>query len=137
LAAIQVQIQALLAKGAGGREKREEGGVKVAKPQIFNGTSAKIESFISACKLYIRMRMRGESVEGQVQWMLSYIQGGSADVWKKNIMEELELGEVEYELVEEFLMGLRKEFERGEEESVKAAELREVEQGEKIMEEFV
>ena len=83
-----MQIQALLAKGAGGREERGEGGVKVAKPQIFNGTSAKVEGFISACKLYIRMRMRGESVEGQVQWMLSYIQRGSADVWKENIMEE-------------------------------------------------
>jgi len=68
LAAMQVQIQALQAGGAGGREKRREGGgVEAAKPQIFNGTSAKVGGFISACKLYIRMRMRGESVEGQVQ----------------------------------------------------------------------
>ena len=69
--------------------------------------------------------------------MLSYIQRGSADVWKENIMEKLESGEVEYELVEEFLMGLRKEFGRGEKESVKAAELRKLEQGERMMEEFV
>ena len=68
MAAMQVQIQALQAGGAGGREKRREGGgVEAAKPQIFNGTSAKVGGFISACKLYIRMRMRGESVEGQVQ----------------------------------------------------------------------
>ena len=64
---MQVQIQVLLAGGAGGREKRRERGVEVAKPQIFDGTSAKVGGFISACKLYIRMRMRGESVEGQVQ----------------------------------------------------------------------
>ena len=69
--------------------------------------------------------------------MLSYIQRGSADVWKENIMEKLESGEVEYELVEEFLMGLRKEFGGGEKESVKAAELRKLEQGERMMEEFV
>ena len=74
LVAMQAQIQALLAGGAGGREERREGGgVEVAKPQIFNGTSAKVGGFISACKLYIRMKMRGELVEGQVQWMLSYI----------------------------------------------------------------
>ena len=65
------------------------------------------------------------------------MQGGSADVWKENVMEELEAGEVEYESVEEFLTSLKKEFGRGEEESVKAAELRKLEQGERMMEEFV
>ena len=52
-------------------------------------------------------------------------------------MEELESGEVEYESVEEFLTSLKKEFSGGEEESVKAAELRRMEQGGKTMEEFV
>ena len=42
-------------------------------------------------------------------------------------MEELELGEMEYELVEEFLMSLKKEFGEGEEEATKAAELRKME----------
>ena len=50
------------------------------------------------------------NVEEQVQWVLSYVQGGSVDVWKENVMEELESGEVEYESVEEFLTSLRKEF---------------------------
>jgi len=52
-------------------------------------------------------------------------------------MEELEAGEVKYESVEEFLTSLRKEFGGGEEELVKVAELRKLEQGEKSMEEFV
>jgi len=60
-----------------------------------------------------------------------------ADVWKENVIEELEAGEMEYETVEEFLMSLKKEFSGGEEESVKAAELRKLEQGGKTMEEFV
>jgi len=51
-------------------------------------------------------------------------------------MEELEAREVEYELVEEFLLSLKKEFGGGEEESVKVAELRKLEQGGKTMEEF-
>jgi len=58
-------------------------------------------------------------------------------MWKENVMEELESGEVEYEMVEEFLTSLRKEFGGGEEEVVKAAELRKLEQGGKSMEEFV
>ena len=68
---------------------------------------------------------------------MSYVQGRSADVWKENVMEEIEAGEVEYELAEEFLAGLKKEFRGGEEEAVKAAELRRVEQGGKTMEEYV
>ena len=52
-------------------------------------------------------------------------------------MDELESGEVEYESVEEFLSCLKKKFGGGEEESVKAAELRKLEQEGKTMEEFV
>ena len=52
-------------------------------------------------------------------------------------MEEMEAGEMEYESAEEFLTCLRKEFGRGEEELVKAAELRRMEQEGKTMEEYV
>ena len=52
-------------------------------------------------------------------------------------MEELEAGEIEYETVEEFLTSLKKEFGGGEKKSVKAVELRKLEQGGKTMEEFV
>jgi len=52
-------------------------------------------------------------------------------------MEELESGEMEYETAEEFLMTLKKEFSGEEEESVKAAELRKMEQGGRTMEEFI
>jgi len=53
------------------------------------------------------------------------------------MMEELESEEIEYETVEDFLTSLRKEFGGGEEESVKVAELRKLEQGGRTMEEFV
>jgi len=101
--------------------------------------SSKVAGFITACKLYIyiRMRVREELVEGQIQWILSYVKEGTADVWKENVIEELEAGEVEYEIAEEFLLNLKKEFGGGEEESVKAVELRKLEQGERMMEEFI
>jgi len=52
-------------------------------------------------------------------------------------MEELEAGEVEYKTAEEFLISLKKEFGRDEEELVKTAELRKQEQGGRTMEEFM
>jgi len=52
-------------------------------------------------------------------------------------MEELETGEMEYKTVEEFLTSLKKKFDGGEEELVKAAELKKLEQGGRTMDEFV
>jgi len=103
---LQEQIAALIAQIGGGAERRIGGGTaaatEVAKPQTFDKTLSKVSRFLSVCKLYIRMRLRELSVEEQIQWVLSYIQGGSVDIWKENIMEELEAGEVEYESVGEF-----------------------------------
>jgi len=111
--------------------------MEVAKPAIFNGETGRVGGFITACRLYKKMKLRGNTVEEQVQWVLTYVQGGSADVWKENMVEELESGEVEYESVEKLFTCLKKEFGGGEEESVKAAELRKLEQGGRTMEEFI
>jgi len=145
LAAIQAQIQALLAVGGVGAGSTERGTtgsnigsqMEVAKPAIFNEEAGRVEGFVITCRLYLRMKMREVTVEEQVQWVLSYMQGGSIDVWKENVMEELESGEAEYKSVEEFLMSLKKEFSGGEEESAKAVELRKLEQRGKTMKEFV
>ena len=60
-----------------------------------------------------------------------------ADVWKENILEDLEVGELEFELVGELLVEIKKEFGIEEKESVKVAELRGLEQEERIMKKFV
>ena len=138
-----MQIQALLVAqggaGAGGAAIGSNAGphMEVAKPAIFNGEVEKVGRFIIACRLFLRMKLRGATVEEQVQWVLSYVQGGSVDVWKENVIEEMKAGEVEYESAEDFLACLKKEFGGGEKESVKAAELRKLEQGGRTMEEFV
>ena len=56
--------------------------------------------------------------------MNSNIQEGSADVWKENMLEDLERGLLQYKNIEKFLVDIRKEFEEGDEKLVKVAELR-------------
>ena len=111
--------------------------VEMAKPAIFNGEAGKVGGFVTACRLYLKMKMREAMVEEQVFWILSHVQGGLADVWKENVMEELEVEEMEYETVEKFLTVLKKKFGGREEETVKVEKLRKLEQGEKTMEEFI
>ena len=73
LAAMQVQIQALLAVGGGARTGDVTTGsnlgpyIEVAKPAIFNGEAGKVGGFITACRLFLRMKLRGATVEEQVQ----------------------------------------------------------------------
>ena len=69
--------------------------------------------------------------------MLSYIQGGLADVWKENLLEDLKTGEIKFELVREFLLELKKKFGGEDKKFIKVAELKRTEQGRKIIEEFV
>ena len=111
---------------AASREVGREGGAEVAKPQIFDGTLSKVVGFITTCKLYIKMKMRKVAVKEQIQWVLSYMQEGSADIWKENILEELEAKEVEYESVGEFLAEINK-FGGGDKKSLKVAELKRIE----------
>ena len=58
-------------------------------------------------------------------------------MWKKNMLEKLEAEELEFKTVGEFLAEIKKEFGGGEKESVKVAESKKLEQGRRIMEEFV
>ena len=69
--------------------------------------------------------------------MLSYIQRGSANIWKKNVLEDLEEEMIEYKSVGEFLIAIKKEFVGRDEELVKVAELKKLEQGGRIMKGFV
>ena len=53
------------------------------------------------------------------------------------MLEDIEAGDVQFTSVRDFLAELKKEFEGGNNEPAKVIELKKIEQGGKIMEEFV
>ena len=124
-------------RGVGERVIVEVTSTKVTRPQVFDKISLQVLGFVMVCRLYIRMKMRGAVVEKQIQWILSYVQGRLVDVWKENTLEDLEVGLLEYETIEEFLADIRKKFVRGDKESVKVAELKRLEQEGKTIKEFI
>jgi len=138
---MQIQIQALIVGGAVAGRGAEGSSIgshmEVAKPPVFNREAEKVGGFITACKLYLRMKIRETTVEEQIQWILLYVQEGLVDVWKENMLKDLEVGEIEYESVGEFLAGLKKEFGGEDQKATKMAELKRIEQGGRTMEEFV
>ncbi len=83
------------------------------------------------------MRMREAALEKQIQWVLSYVQGELADIQKENILEDLKAEMLEYAIVGKFLVNLKKEFGRGDNKTMKVAELKKVDQRSRTIEEFV
>ena len=51
----------------------------------------------------------------------------TVDIQKENVLKDLEVEEVEYELVGEFLMEIKKEFRREDEKSVKVVKFKKME----------
>jgi len=51
-----------------------ESNTEVAKLQVFDGTARKFLRFLMSCRLFIRMKIKGDAMEDQIQWILSYIQ---------------------------------------------------------------
>ena len=56
---------------------------------------------------------------------------------ERKILEDLEIGELEYVIVGEFLTDLKKEFDRENNKIIKVAELKKVEQENRTMKKFV
>ncbi|KAF7761981.1 hypothetical protein Agabi119p4_9973 [Agaricus bisporus var. burnettii] len=112
--------------------------IDVAKPKIFSGDGRELSGFITACKIYLGLKMANRRQEEQITWTLSYVQGGAAESWKENIMEMIENGEEEApDSTEELFDSLQNNFGDADEESTAVGKLRLMEQGSKSAEEHV
>ena len=65
------------------------------------------------------------------------MQRESVDIWKENVIKDLEGGNVEYISVEDFLADLKIEFEKENNKLAKVTKLKRVEQRERTIKEFI
>jgi len=96
-----------------------------------------VSAFINAAQIYIRMKMTEEVAMTQVAWVLSYVQGGIAEAWKDNLMDELAKGESEVKTVEQLFSKIRNDFGETLEEERKIKQLRMIEQGGRTCDKYV
>jgi len=130
IATLQQQVNNMLLQQQGSR-------VEVAKPQVFNGRMEEVSAFINAAWIYIRMKIMEEAATTQVAWVLSYVQGGVAEAWKNNLMDELAKGESEVEIAEQLFSKIRNDFGETSKEERKIEQLRTIEQGNRMCDEYV
>jgi len=130
IATLQQQVNTMLLQQQGSR-------VEVTRPQVFNGRMEEVSAFINAARIYIRMKMTDKTATTQVAWVLSYVQGGIAEAWKDNLMDELAKGESEVETVEQLFSKIRNDFGETSEEERKIEQLRTIEQGGRTCDEYV
>jgi len=71
-----VRIQELLKilrRKAAETKARNRSQAEMATMPLFDREISKVEGFVMACKLYVRIRMRETTIEDQVQWVLIYV----------------------------------------------------------------
>jgi len=110
---------------------------EVAAPPKFDGSREAVVGFVNACHLYARARLGGMENKEKISWVLSYVQGGVAETWKDNILDEIEKGTLEVETMEELFEKMREEFGEFDEESRKVDKLRLLVQGPRTCDEYV
>jgi len=104
---------------------------------MFSGKMEEVSMFINAACLYLRMKINGEAATTQIAWVLSYVQGGVAEAWKDNLLDELAKGESEIETTERLFTKIRNEFGETLEEERKIEQLWTIEQGGRTCDEYV
>jgi len=72
-----------------------------------------------------------------VAWVLSYVQGGIAEAWKDNLLDELAKRESEVKLAEQLFTKIKNNFGETSEEERKIEQLRTIKQGGRTCNEYV
>jgi len=111
--------------------------LEIAPPPKFSRERDQVVGFINACCLSMQMRIEQVGDRNRISWVLSYVQGGVAEIWKDNMLDKITNVTSAVQTVEELFTKIRQEFGEFDEESRKVDELRVLEQGGKTVNKYV
>ena len=84
---------------------------KIAAPLPFDGKRKNTESFLNACQLYILARPSEFQTEDQkMHWVMSYMQGGSACLWRDYIMAQVRSGVKQFQSANDLMNEIESKF---------------------------
>ena len=86
---------------------------EVKMPQVFDGTSLKVSRFVEDCRRYTGRKMKEETEEDKICWIVSYVQGDRTDKWKERIVDEMFEDRWKDRKVEDILKEIKREFGKG------------------------
>ena len=66
--------------------------------------------FINVAQLYLSMKITEEPEIMRIAWVLFYVQKGTTEAWKNNLLDELAKGISEVTMVEKLFAKMKNEF---------------------------
>jgi hypothetical protein len=111
---------------------------KFAPPQTFDGTMKDTKSFISSIILYIKGREpEFRTTESKIMFALSYIQGGKAQFWRNEAINQIAAGHKPFRSFSEFLERLEMQFGDPNPKATAVGKLKTMRQGGLSADEFI
>ena len=115
-------------------------GIKIAPPDVFDGTLAKTDTFLSQLSLYFTGRRREfQDDQDKIIFTLSYMKGGTAGPWAAEIVRQYQASpdQPAYEDWESFLKDLQAAFGDPDPASTARFRMDQLKQGNHSVEEYV
>jgi len=111
---------------------------KFAAPQVFDGTMKDTKSFVSSIVLYIKGREpEFVTTESKIMFALSYMQGGKAQFWRNEAINQIAMGHKPFQSFEEFLEKLEAQFGDPNPKATAVGKLKTMRQGSSSADEFI
>ena len=111
---------------------------KFVTPQTFDGTMKDTKSFVSSIILYIKGRQpEFRTMESKIMFALSFMQGGKAQFWRNEAINQIVAGQRPFDSFEDFIAKLESQFGDPNPKATAVGKLKTMRQGSSSADEFI
>ena len=111
---------------------------KIVAPLPFDGKRENTESFLNSCSLYISARpSEFQSEDAKMHWMMSYMQSGSAHLWRDYIMAQVRSGVKQFRNANDLMNEIESKFREEDKHTTMSLKIRTMILGDKHADEHV